>query len=783
MPHHSLRKTLKGGISLSRVASHNLRQGVQTTSRDYVAFSFPKRRFQDRNRRQDTEQDTNEQPLTPAEESRRQQRKIAQVKALKKKLRKMAERHAVKKTRSDLKLLRNPFAIEDRDYELPPMPKRYEQTHYDSKTGMQLSPNESIKMKEDMLQNVLQRKKQEAAQTEKNFVPMTSIEQKWYKLYVARVISSEEHLDLLNNEQKLRQKDIDLQLTKNAELGVRTANPDIISTLPKDPQRLKKLQEDFQYVSTNLSYLPKQLRDSVIQYNPKHPDNAPASDEDSVILARVLDRYTEDVHNAFNNVKLSPEQMEEIDSYYESRRLEITKDALLSSQKENFQYLMKDLIMWRAERRKLFVRAIIRQADDVELANRIKTCFMNWKLWKNYVRQHMDKGDAIRKKYEKLNEVTWKKGLEGKAKWQFAHENEFRELLNQWKMIQYNEDMTGKDIMNKVEEEDDNDPFRYELFSKYFYDGDHGWVEKRLFSEKEVDTPPIENIDPLKYQQNRYELSKQYGVENAPFLQQQRQLSQLARGDAPFGSDSVSGTFKPPVADPDLPPVDLPEDHEPISASQDKVETLNRFLSQTPFKQLGNDTLLKHQYDFPFEETRITWKRVSVQRAQGKEVHYNCHLLIGSEKGFVGVGFGRSPDPHKCVTKARRAAYANLRSFDVDTKNPRTVVSSRVRSKNRSSIILITPSRFEYVAAHPILQKICRYLGITHCSIKLHGSRHMYAVIPNFFKALEMLKTEEFARAGRGKTGPQKSERHFSNYLEKAHDRSVYGNSHMNSLQ
>ena len=122
----------------------------------------------------------------------------------------------------------------------------------------------------------------------------------------------------------------------------------------------------------------------------------------------------------------------------------------------------------------------------------------------------------------------------------------------------------------------------------------------------------------------------------------------------------------------------------------------------------------------------------------GRVESYNCLYLVGSYSGLCGVGFGAAASPAVAQAKARKAAYKNIRSIEPGACLPR---SHLIEGKFGSSKIRIHPSTKEQPTANPILRKLCAYLGLKYCSVRLYGSRNILNVIPAFFQCIDQLKT------------------------------------------
>ncbi|KAF0977067.1 hypothetical protein FDP41_003720 [Naegleria fowleri] len=142
--------------------------------------------------------------------------------------------------------------------------------------------------------------------------------------------------------------------------------------------------------------------------------------------------------------------------------------------------------------------------------------------------------------------------------------------------------------------------------------------------------------------------------------------------------------------------------------------------------------------DVSFEEKVLKLSRNCKMTTGGRVESYNCLYLVGSYSGLCGVGFGAAASPAVAQAKSRKAAYKNIRSIEPGACLPR---SHLIEGKFGSSKIRIHPSTKEQPTANPILRKLCAYLGLKYCSVRLYGSRNILNVIPAFFQCIDQLKT------------------------------------------
>jgi hypothetical protein len=79
------------------------------------------------------------------------------------------------------------------------------------------------------------------------------------------------------------------------------------------------------------------------------------------------------------------------------------------------------------------------------------------------------------------------------------------------------------------------------------------------------------------------------------------------------------------------------------------------------------------------------------------------------------------------------------------------------------------------VKSHPLLRRMCTYLGIEGVSIKIFGSKNLLSVIPAFWKLVDLIITDEHYTHSRGLM-PIYSGARYHDYLENVRDRrSTFG--------
>ncbi|KAL9642891.1 hypothetical protein ABK040_010586 [Willaertia magna] len=164
-----------------------------------------------------------------------------------------------------------------------------------------------------------------------------------------------------------------------------------------------------------------------------------------------------------------------------------------------------------------------------------------------------------------------------------------------------------------------------------------------------------------------------------------------------------------------------------------------------------------------FEETVLKLSRNCSMTTGGRVESFNCLFLVGSYAGFCGVGFGTAASPQVAQAKAKKAAYKNVRSIHPDAVRPR---SQLIRAKHGSSIVRIYPSSYKNPTASPLIRKICAYLGLEYCSVRVYGSRNVQNVIPALFSCIDQLKSLEQEAEIRG-VMPIYAKSEFENYLDK----------------
>jgi small subunit ribosomal protein S5 len=90
-----------------------------------------------------------------------------------------------------------------------------------------------------------------------------------------------------------------------------------------------------------------------------------------------------------------------------------------------------------------------------------------------------------------------------------------------------------------------------------------------------------------------------------------------------------------------------------------------------------------------YKEKTIDLRRVTRVVKGGKRFSFRCTLVLGNERGLVGIGIGKAGDVQKSIEKARNQAKKKL--FKVLMKD--TTIAHESLAKFSAAAVLLKPAR------------------------------------------------------------------------------------------
>jgi small subunit ribosomal protein S5 len=119
-----------------------------------------------------------------------------------------------------------------------------------------------------------------------------------------------------------------------------------------------------------------------------------------------------------------------------------------------------------------------------------------------------------------------------------------------------------------------------------------------------------------------------------------------------------------------------------------------------------------------YKERTIDLRRVARVMAGGKRFSFRCTLVIGDEKGRVGVGIAKGKDVAQAMDKARNDAKKHL--FRVPLKG--TTIAHEVSAKFSAAKIIIKPAqKGSGLKAGGSARTVLSMAGITDATAKSLG--------------------------------------------------------------
>lgn len=143
--------------------------------------------------------------------------------------------------------------------------------------------------------------------------------------------------------------------------------------------------------------------------------------------------------------------------------------------------------------------------------------------------------------------------------------------------------------------------------------------------------------------------------------------------------------------------------------------------------------------DKEFTEKVIQVNRVSKKTKGGNQIGFSVLMVVGDQKGRVGVGLGKAPDVLSSIKKGVRRAKKNM--FSVPMKN--TTIPYDIKIKFGAARILFKPAPpGSGVIAGGAVRAVMEAAGIKDVSSKVLGTRNQASNVYATIKALQQLKAD-----------------------------------------
>lgn len=131
---------------------------------------------------------------------------------------------------------------------------------------------------------------------------------------------------------------------------------------------------------------------------------------------------------------------------------------------------------------------------------------------------------------------------------------------------------------------------------------------------------------------------------------------------------------------------------------------------------LGSNKYTKKE---EFREKVLDLRRVARVTAGGKRFRFRATVVIGNEKGMVGVGVAKGIDVQDAVTKARN--QAKKKAISVPLKDDRTI-PYEVEAKSSAARVIIKPAgRGHGLKAGGAVRVVLALAGVKDATAKCLG--------------------------------------------------------------
>ena len=158
------------------------------------------------------------------------------------------------------------------------------------------------------------------------------------------------------------------------------------------------------------------------------------------------------------------------------------------------------------------------------------------------------------------------------------------------------------------------------------------------------------------------------------------------------------------------------------------------------------------QNEEQLDERVIEVARVAKVVKGGRRFQFRATVVVGDNKGSVGMGSGKAIAVPDAMRKATERAHKNMRKVNLY----KTTIPHEVTGTTGGAVVLMRPaSEGTGVIAGGGVRAVLEAVGISDILTKSLGSANLLNVVKATFEALDQLKDSEQEAALRGKNADE----------------------------
>ena len=120
-----------------------------------------------------------------------------------------------------------------------------------------------------------------------------------------------------------------------------------------------------------------------------------------------------------------------------------------------------------------------------------------------------------------------------------------------------------------------------------------------------------------------------------------------------------------------------------------------------------------------FKERVLDMRRVTRVVAGGKRFRFRCTLVLGDERGRVGIGIAKGLDVQQAIAKAKTDAKKNI--ITVNLKDNRTIAHEVIAKYSAANVLIKPASQGHGLRAGGAVRFVLSFAGIKDATAKCLG--------------------------------------------------------------